>query len=115
TESASDKWVPIMNKISEAKEAVSFETVANGMRKAYYFPIEPTNLPGFSAKASSAGLTLTVLNMINGVEEYRNSFQKFNGRGKWQYTAVVSRPENAREVIAAFKSQDDDMIGELLG
>lgn len=105
-------WEPRLRLASRTWEALESVSVAAGVRSSSLQTILPEKLPARVRLAYEAGLSLTVLGSTLSPPEY-TAGQALNGKPALR--AALHRPGLEKEWFKAWDTNDDDLMGRLLG
>ncbi len=122
---AKEVWKPRINNINAAWERIERWAVVEHARDSALTFFEPSYLPEATRWATSHGLVLLPLAQVGLSDQYSATPKAVEPGGRWQYRAVLTRPELARDWVQAwmdtgdksgrYKGTNNRRLGELLG
>lgn len=121
---AREVWAPRINNINEAWARIERWAVVEGARTSALTFFEASYLPEASMWAASHGLMLLPLARVGVADQYSATPKLVDESGRWQYRAVLTRPEFAKQWLEAwqdtgeggrYRGTNNRAIGQLLG
>ncbi len=108
-------WEPRVTSIGERFEAAERASVEAGLRSAALQSISPELLAEFACRATERGLVAVPLAPQGRPESYAASTAAKPQSGPWDYRVVLTGLRDARGVVRAWRTSDDEVLGGLLG
>ncbi len=115
SEASRDLWEPRISRIGAQFNAAEIASVEVGMRTAALQNISPEMLPELAKRAAEKQLIAIPLGTQGRSDGYSASPLTVTPGQPWDYRVVITRIQNARDFLSAWKCSDDDRIGYLLG
>ena len=115
SEASRDLWEPRISRIGAQFNAAEIASVEVGMRTAALQNISPEMLPELAKRAAEKQLIAIPLGTQGRSDGYSASPLTVTPGQPRDYRVVITRIQNARDFLSAWKCSDDDRIGYLLG
>jgi hypothetical protein len=108
-------WEPRIERIKAAWNEVERWSVVDGVRAAARQSVSPEGLPDLCAWAAEHGLSVVTLAQTGATTSYAAAGNGFQAGQPWEYVVAIVRVEHAFEFVRAWRTNDDETIGRLLG
>jgi hypothetical protein len=113
---ARDVWKPRLESISQAFSEIEWQSVVSDVRRCSLISIHPENLVDYAAKLARHGLSVLPLTQERAIKGIYSATSAPAVSGKpYAFRMAVGRIEDLAAFSEAWKQQDDDEIGRLLG
>lgn len=112
---AREVWEPRVQRVIAGLQEVEWRSIALGLRACALRAVSPEQLTSLSAMLASHNLKIEPLQVIAVSENYSASMQTPAEGQPFGYWSVLGRQDDIQQFKHAYETNDQSMIGHLLG
>ena len=108
-------WEPIVKEISQFFPLLERESVKHGIRNATIQTISRDEIDTVSAGWVKHNIYVIPLEKVQESDIYQSSGKALDVDKPWNWKAAIGKFEEVRELVYAYRNQDNKTIGQILG
>ena len=115
SDEAKSVWQPRVSAVSNMYQKLELEAVRAGIRSAVLQSYNPDEFMTLSRQVLGHGLFAVPLTQEKATSSYSNASQPLIPGEPWTYRVAIGDINSVEKLSNAWKSQDDELIGDVLG